>query len=103
MTRSSPKGTEGQTLVVKGRLRTLSSDVESRKFNAKKRRSRNVHFGCIVPYTLSVVCSLNISRRGLSRVAYPWQGDARALHRDKRSRAPTSFRVTILTAESGWL
>ena len=71
MTRSSPKGTEGQTLVVKGRLRTLSSAVESRKFWPQKVRNRNVHIGCIVPCSLFAVCSINISRRGLSRVAYP--------------------------------
>ena len=70
-TRSSPKGKVGQTLVVKGRLRTLSSAVESRKFWPQKVRNRNVHIGCIVPYMLFVVCSINISRRGLSRVAYP--------------------------------
>ena len=37
------------------------------------------------------------------RVAYPGQGKARARQWDKRSRAPTSFHLTLLTAESGVL
>ena len=69
MTRSSPKGTEGQTLVVKGRLRTLSSDVESRKFTSQEETQRGVHIGCIVlcPIQRTMSISLGVGYR----VAYP--------------------------------
>ena len=76
-------GEEGQTFVVKGRLQTLSSASESRKFKHLKIRNRNVHIGCIVPCSY-FMSGLNISRRGLSRVAYPGQGNARARMWDKR-------------------
>ena len=95
MTRSSPKGTEGQTLVVKGRLRTLSSVCESRKFHSTRRNATRTSTLGVLHSAYTFMGIVNISRRGLSRVAYPWQGDARALHRDKRSRAPTSFRIII--------
>ena len=45
---------------------------------------QDVHFGYVVSCSSFVVCSLNISRRGLSRVAYPGQGNARAQQRDER-------------------
>ena len=69
-----------------GRLRTLSSTVESRKFksqeDAQPKRPRWVY----------CYHTVNISRRGLTRVAYPWQGDARARQWDKRTVVtPTSF------------
>ena len=69
-------------LVVKGRLRTLSSDVESRKFKPRRDATGTSTSG-VLHSALYMRASLNISRRGLSRVAYPWQGNARALHRDK--------------------
>ena len=37
-----------RSLAQKGRLRTLSSSLESRKFNSQKIRQRNVCVGCIV-------------------------------------------------------
>ena len=82
----------GRILVEKGRLRTLSSDVESRKFTSQEETQRGVHIGCVVlcPIQRTMSISLGVGYR----VAYPWQGNARALHRDKRSRAPTSFRIT---------
>lgn len=49
-TRYSPLGHEGQNIIGKGRLRTLSSVTESRKFKARKKRNRNVRVGCIVSY-----------------------------------------------------
>ena len=62
----SSQGWAGQYFVVKGRLRTLSSVCESRKFQSTRReRNRNVHIGCIA-LCLSHIGSLNISRRGLS-------------------------------------
>ena len=72
-----------------GRLRTLSLAVESRKFNSPEdKRNRNVRVGCIVPIYY-------ISRRGLTRVAYPGQGNARARRWDKREVVtPTSFYLT---------
>ena len=48
--------------------------------------------------TFKVSCLYNISRRGLSRVAYPGQGNARAHTRDKREvELPTSFAFKIAT------
>ena len=84
--------------MVKGRLRTLSSDVESRKFTSQEDTQQE--------RPLWVYCTQLIGASSIYlgvgyRVAYPWQGNARALHRDKRSRAPTSFRIILLTAESG--
>ncbi len=84
----SPQGREGQDILVKGRLRTLSSRSKSRKFElSSKERNRNVYVGCIVSY-------YNISRRGLTRVAYPkreamrepWTWDRREVV------TPTSFQ-----------
>jgi len=95
-TRSSPplssqrrlpeqKGREGQILLEKDVYETLSSTSESRKFKTRRERNWNVHIGCIVPCPLAMVGGLyNISRRGLSRVAYPGQGNARARMWDKR-------------------
>ena len=85
-------GEEGQTFVVKGRLQTLSSASESRKFKHLKIRNRNVHIGCIVP------CPYN---NGFRQYISAWaiellilvRGNARAQMRDRRSRAPTSFRL----------
>ena len=62
-------GLEGQILLEKGRLRTLSSMHESRKFSLRRKRNRNVHIGCIVPCSnhISILNSIyNITRRGLS-------------------------------------
>ena len=83
----SPQGREGQDILVKGRLRTLSSRSKSRKFElSSKERNRNVYVGCIVSY-------YNISRRGLTRVAYLDEGAMREPETwDKREVVtPTSF------------
>ena len=58
------KGERGQNLLEIGRLRTLSSAAESRKFKVQEDTQRSVRVGCIVPIYY-------ISRRGLTRVAYP--------------------------------
>lgn len=86
----SPQGRTSQSLVEKGRLQTLSSTCRSRKSKLRRERNRNVHIGCIVPYSLIWIASIYL---GVGyRVAYPEQGNARARTWDKRSRAPTSFR-----------
>ena len=47
-------------------------------------------------------CRYNIARRGLSRVAYPGQGNARARMWDRREvEQPTSFRLTLITLNPG--
>ena len=48
----SPQGRTSQSLVEKGRLQTLSSTCRSRKSKLRRERNRNVHIGCIVPYSL---------------------------------------------------
>ena len=52
------------SLAQKGRLRTLSSSLESRKFNSQKIRQRNVCVGCIVSAPF-MAYAYNISWRGL--------------------------------------
>ena len=61
-----------------------------------KRRSRNVRVGCIVLY--------NISRRGLTRVAYLDEGAMRRpRRRDKREVVtPTSFHLNLKTKAKTW-
>ena len=57
----------------KGRLRTLSSVVESRKFIVQEDAQRSVHVGCMIPFCCGhchSVMDRHISRRGLTRVAY---------------------------------
>ena len=83
----SPQGREGQDILVKGRLRTLSSRSKSRKFKlSSKERNRNVCVGCIV-------ACYNISWRGLTRVACPKREAMREPRTwDKREVVtPTSF------------
>ena len=77
----------GQILLEKGRLRTLSSTVESRKFRPEESATETSALGVLYPVDSCFVLQeqhYNISRRGLSRVAYPGQGNARALLWDKR-------------------
>ena len=86
----SPQGREGQDILVKGRLRTLSSRSKSRKFElSSKERNRNVCVGCIV-------ACYNISWRGLTRVACPKREAMREPRTwDKREVVtPTSFILT---------
>ena len=66
-------GLEGQILLEKGRLRTLSSTVSTSQLElSSKVRNYNVHVGRIVPSTQTVIglmarkCAYNTSRRGLS-------------------------------------
>jgi hypothetical protein len=62
----------------------------------QKRRNRNVHFGCIVPWPLPLWLVSIYLDVGYLEVAYPGQGNARALTWDKRGvELPTSFRLTI--------
>ena len=66
----SPNGDAGQNLVVKGRLRNVIFYVQISQINA----SEDIATGTstlVVLCTDCIVVSLNISRRGLSRVAYP--------------------------------
>ena len=94
----SPQGREGQDILVKGRLRTLSSRSKSRKFElSSKERNRNVRVGCIVAY-------YNISRRGLTRVAYPKREAMREPGTwDKREVVtPTSFIYNLKQIAETW-
>ena len=82
----------------KGRLRTPSSTVESRKFKSPEEtqpeRLRWVYC-TLSPYYNKGRLPCNTSRRGLTRVAYPGQGNARARQWDKRKVVtPTSLILT---------
>jgi len=83
LTRSSPKGTSGQYFVVKRTFTNVIFDIRISQIQDQKITQPNVHIGCIVPCSY-FMSGLNISRRGLSRVAYPGQGNARARMWDKR-------------------
>ena len=89
------KRLESQTLLIIGRLRTLSSAVESRKFSVQEDTQRSVHVGCMIPLRYGdcrSVIGRHISRRGLLVLLIPAQGDARARQRDRRTvEAPTSL------------
>ena len=74
---------EGKILLEKDVYETLSSTCRSRKSKAQKIRNGGVHNGCIV-CCLFFANGFSISRRGLSQVAYPEQGNARARTWDKR-------------------
>jgi len=78
------------SLAHKGRLRTLSSSLESRKFNSQKIRQRNVRVGCIVSAPF-MAYAYNISWRGLLALLILWGGNARARDWDKQVQTPTSF------------
>ena len=87
-TRLALCGHEGQDILEK---RTFTNVIFYRQISQikhKKKTQRSVRVGCIIPCCLTFVVSwrnmYNISRRGLTRVAYPGQGNARALRRDKR-------------------
>ena len=96
----SPVGKAGQNFVVKGRLRTLSSTSESRKFKSRRNATERPRW---VYYTLqtSMVSAdkCNISRRGLTRVAYPGQGDARARMWDRREVEHPRLSRLLLTTQ----
>ena len=99
LTQVARKGEEGHIFVVKGRLRTLSSVCESRKFQCTRRNATETS-------TLGV---LYTALMGLRQYISAWaiellilvQGNARAHTRDRRSRAPTSFRI-ITTNRRIW-
>ena len=63
----------------------------------QKARNRNVRVRCIIPCSLvEMRQEHNILWRGLTRVAYPGQGNARARMWDKREvEIPTSFAFYI--------
>ena len=91
-------GFEGHNLIGKGRLRTLSSTSESRKFKSRRERNRSVHVGRIVPcshYPFDVSDSTILHGVGY-RVAYPGRGTARALMWDKRVEHPR-LSFTLIT------
>ena len=85
--------------MVKGRLRTLSSTVESRKFKSRRNateRPRWVYYTLLIHARRGMQIMYNISRRGLTRVAYPGQGNARARQWDKREVVtPTSLYINL--------
>ena len=86
------EGQTGHHFCGKGRLRTLSSTWESRKFKTRRYRNRTSTLSVLYPVRIwAVSIYLGVGYR----VAYPGQGNARALTWDRRSRAPTSFRLTI--------
>lgn len=94
----SPQGREGHDILVKGRLRTLSSRSKSRKFElSSKERNRNVCVGCIVS-------CYNNSRRGLTRVACPKREAMREPGTwDKREVVtPTSFILNLKQIAETW-
>lgn len=64
-------------------LRTLSSKLESRKFNSRKIRQRSVHVGCIVSYAL-------VGRRYIISLGV---GFLRCLSCEKAMREP-EFRIS---------
>ena len=80
---------------------TLSSASRSRKSKAQKKRNLSSMLGVLYPscrcFSKANASSLyNTSRRGLSRVAYPEQGNARARMWDKRGvRATHVFRLLL--------
>ena len=78
----SPLGQAGLILLEKGRYERylLRADLAN---HSSEDTQLDVHLGCIV-FCLIFVDSINISRRGLSRVAYPEQGKARARTWDER-------------------
>ena len=89
-----------RSLAQKGRLRTLSSSLESRKFNSQKIRQRNVRVGCIVSAPF-MAYAYNISWRGLLALLILWGGNARARDWDKQVQNPTSFFMFLIsTCES---
>ena len=82
----------------KGRLRTLSSVVESRKFIVQEDAQRSVRVGCMIPFCCGhyhSVLGRHISRRGLTRVAYLWEWAMREPEHEGKwtVEAPTSFRI----------
>ena len=91
MTQLVRKGKRVNNLLVKGRLRNVIFRVSNlANLNLHLReRNRNVRVGCIVTYC-------NISRRGLTRVAYLDEGAMREPETwDKREVVtPTSFQLT---------
>ena len=60
-----------RSLAQKGRLRTLSSSLESRKFNSQKIKQRNVRVRCIVSAPL-LAYVYNISWRELLALLILW-------------------------------
>ena len=94
------KGNEVKDILIKGRLRTLSSTSESRKFKSRRNATERPRW---VYYTLqtSMVSAdkCNISRRGLTRVAYPGQGDARARMWDRREVEHPRLSRLLLTTQ----
>ena len=67
--------------------------IESRKFDPKKIRQRNVHFGCIIPcMQLLVAAVVRIyTRRGLMRCLSLGRAMREPDMWDKRVITPTSF------------
>jgi len=94
------RGNEVKGILIKGRLRTLSSTSESRKFKSRRNATERPRW---VYYTLqtSMVSAdkCNISRRGLTRVAYPGQGDARARMWDRREVEHPRLSCLLLTTQ----
>ena len=77
----------------KGRLRTLSSTHESRKFRPEENATEASMLGVLYPVHITY-CDVSDSTilHGVGyQVAYPGQGNARARAWDRRVRAPTSF------------
>lgn len=73
LTRIARQGMRVDIFTGKGRLRTLSSVVESRKFIVQEDAQRSVRVGCMIPFRCGdchSVMGRHISRRGLTRVAY---------------------------------
>lgn len=84
--------------VVKKDVTNVIFYVQISQIKAQKKRNRSVHLGCIIlclHFFVQMDC-YNISRRGLTRVAYPEQGNARARTWDRRTvETPTSFVLYI--------
>ena len=80
---NSPIRSNKSSFVIKRTFTNVIFYVRISQIQDQKRRNKDVHFGCIVSCHIHYD-SLNISRRGLSRVAYPGLGDARALTWDEQ-------------------
>ena len=85
-----------RSLAQKGRLRTLSSSLESRKFIfGEDTATKASMLGVLYLQPSYEVVPYNISWRGLLVLLILRIGNARALDWDKRVQTPTSFHILL--------
>ena len=87
---NSPKGWAGHNMLVKRTFTNVIFGCWISQIQDQKIRNRTSTLGVLhsVRFYTAVSIYLGVGYR----VAYPGQGNARAQQRDRRSRAPTSFR-----------